>query len=78
MSSSPLSSGEADPAPSDSALENELRRIVAQIYKSGKYDELTVNGVRIAAQENLGLRDGFFKEKGWKVKSKEIIEDEAV
>ena len=74
MSDSSLS----DNAPDDTVLEKELRQVVAHIYRNGKTDELTVNGVRNTAQDNLGLREGFFKGAGWKERSKAIIEEEAV
>ncbi|KAI4151152.1 MAG: hypothetical protein LQ340_003672 [Diploschistes diacapsis] len=73
MSDSSLSA-----SPDDAVLEQGLRQIVGELYDSGNLDDLTVNGVRIAAQENLGLRKGFFKEADWKERSKAIIEDEAV
>ena len=74
MSESSLS----DSRPDDAVLEQELRQIVRQIYKAGNLEELTVKRVRTAAEKNLGLEDGFFKESQWKVKSKAIIEAEAV
>ena len=74
MSDSSLS----EPVPDDTVLEQELRQIVRQIYKAGNLEELTVKRVRTAAEKNLGLDDGFFKESQWKDKSKAIIENEAV
>ena len=74
MSDSSLS----DADPDDAVLEQELRQVVARIVDSGKLEDLTVNGVRAAAQDNLGLHKGFFKEVGWKDKSKAIIESEVV
>ena len=74
MSESPLS----EDGPDDSILENELRQVVRNIYETGDLVELTVKRVRNAAEKNLDLRDGFFKESQWKDKSKAIIEAEAV
>ncbi|PKX91922.1 putative transcriptional regulator [Aspergillus novofumigatus IBT 16806] len=63
--------------PSDGALEKALRDAVAQIYRSGKMEELTVKRVRLAAERALGLEEGFFKgDSAWKAKSDQIIKDE--
>ncbi|GAB7346672.1 hypothetical protein MBLNU459_g1797t1 [Dothideomycetes sp. NU459] len=53
----------------DSKIEQTLRDIV----KSGNVDPVTVNGVRAAAEEQLGLPEGFFKSAAWKNKSKDVI-----
>ena len=74
MSESSLS----DTGPDANILEQELRQVVVRIFESGNLEELTVNGVRNAAQDSLGLRKGFFKEADWKDKSKAIIESEVV
>ena len=74
MSESSLS----DNGPDDTILEQELRQVVGRIFKSGNLEELTVNGVRNAAQDSLGLRKGFFKEADWKERSKTVIENEVV
>lgn len=77
---SPLSSPPASPSatPSDAILEQGLRDAITSICDSERFDELTVNGIRIAAQAKLGLREGFFKEGEWKGRSKRLIEDEVV
>lgn len=65
--------------PSDQAQENSLRETVAEIFKSGNMDELTVKRVRLAAEAKLGLPAGHFKSTGvWKMRSEEIIKDEVV
>ena len=75
MSDSSLS----DPAaPDDSVLELELRKIVQHIYETGNLEQLTIKRVRAAAESNLELEDGFFKQPSWKDRSKTIIEAEAV
>jgi hypothetical protein len=69
----------APSAPSDEALEQSLRDIVAAIFKSGNMDELTVKRVRLAAESSLGLTAGYFKSTDvWKMRSEEIIKDEVV
>jgi hypothetical protein len=65
-------------SPPAKALEDELRRVVKDICRSGDLSELTVKRVRAAAERNLGLREGFFKEPAWKARSKAFIEAEAV
>ena len=74
MSESSLS----DTGPDANILEQELRQVVVRIFESGNLEELTVNGVRNAAQDSLGLRKGFFRAADWKDKSKAIIENEVV
>ena len=74
MSDSSLS----DTAPDDNVLELELRQVVRGIHAKGNFEELTVKRVRAAAEKNLALKEGFFKEQRWKDISKNIIEDEAV
>ena len=64
--------------PDDDTLEMELRQVVRSKYAAGKLEELTVRRVRAAAEKNLSLSDGFFKESEWKDRSKSIIEFEAV
>lgn len=69
----------APAAPSDDALEKALRDAVAEVYKSGKMEELTIKRVRLAAEKSLGLDGGFFKgDSNWKAKSEEVIKDEVV
>lgn len=55
----------------DSKIEQTLRDIV----KAGKIDSVTINNVRTAAEEELGLPQGFFKSTEWKTKSKDIISE---
>ncbi|KAB8226840.1 putative transcriptional regulator [Aspergillus alliaceus] len=62
---------------SDNALEKALRDAVAKVYKSGAMEELTVKRVRLAAEKELGVEEGFFKaSRDWKSKSDQIIKDE--
>ncbi|PYH75760.1 putative transcriptional regulator [Aspergillus uvarum CBS 121591] len=75
-SESELAAGRPD-IPSDDALEQALRDTVAEIYKSGKLEELTVKRVRLATEKALKLDEGFFKTQGdWKARSKEVIRDQ--
>ncbi|KAH8426838.1 putative transcriptional regulator [Aspergillus melleus] len=63
-------------APSDDALEKALRDTVAEIYKTGNMEELTVKRVRLAAEKSLELEPGFFKaDDAWKAKSEQIIRE---
>ncbi|KAF9892952.1 hypothetical protein FE257_000544 [Aspergillus nanangensis] len=63
--------------PSNDVLEKALRDATANIYKSGKMEELTVKRVRLAAEKALELEEGFFKANNtWKSKSDRIIKDE--
>jgi hypothetical protein len=65
--------------PSDDRLEKALRNTVANIFRTGKLDELTVKRVRLATETALGLEEGFFKaHEEWKTRSDQIIKDEAV
>ncbi|KAI9376264.1 hypothetical protein BJX61DRAFT_538962 [Aspergillus egyptiacus] len=76
------SESEPDPSdaprqPSDEELEKALRHVVANIYKTGNTEELTVKRVRLAAEKALQLEEGFFKTNGdWKARSDQIIKDE--
>lgn len=75
MSDSSLSDG----PPSDATLEQALRQAVQNVYKTGDLEQLTVKRIRKAAEEDLDLQDGYFKEDTvWKDKSKAIIESEVV
>jgi hypothetical protein len=57
--------------PSDAILEKTLRDIV----RKAEVDPITVKRVRTAAEERLGLDEGFFKSHDeWNEKSKDIIE----
>ena len=53
----------------DKTIENTLREIV----REGQVDPVTVNNVRTAAEERLGLAPGFFKNGEWKSRSKDVI-----
>lgn len=65
--------------PSDDRLEKALRDTVANIFRTGKLEELTVKRVRLATENALGLDEGFFKaHKEWKTRSDQIIKNEAV
>ncbi|KAE8153989.1 hypothetical protein BDV25DRAFT_136358 [Aspergillus avenaceus] len=75
------SEAESDPetpsVPSDDALEKALRDVVAEIYKTGNMEELTVRRVRNAAEKALQVEEGFFKgDSTWKSKSDQVIKDE--
>lgn len=74
MSDSSLS----DAPPSDQVLEHALRHAVQVVYKTGDLEELTVKRMRKAAEGELELQEGFFKEPEWKDRSKAIIENEVV
>lgn len=65
--------------PSDKQLDKALRDVVADTFKSGKTDELTVKRMRLAAEKALGIEEGFFRgDDVWKVKSDQIIKEEVV
>lgn len=75
MSESSLS----DVIPSDGVLEQALRRAVQLAHKRGDLEAITVKRMRKAAEEDLDLQDGFFKQdQTWESKSKRIIIAEAV
>ncbi|KAL4810117.1 hypothetical protein BDV18DRAFT_130315 [Aspergillus unguis] len=68
---------QAPPQPSDKQLESALRKTVADIFKTGKTEELTVKRVRLAAEKTLQIEEGFFKSNAdWKTRSDQIIKDE--
>ncbi|KAL2838744.1 hypothetical protein BJX68DRAFT_248538 [Aspergillus pseudodeflectus] len=76
-SDSELELSDVPSQPSDKQLEKALRDAVAQIYKTGKMEELTVKRVRLAAEKALQLEEGYFKRNGeWKARSEQIIKDE--
>jgi len=76
MSDSDLSDAPSGKIPSDTTLENSLRREVVINFKSG---ELTVNMIRKLSEQDLGLDGGFYiNHPYWKVESKRIIKDETV
>lgn len=65
--------------PSDAVLEKGLRDAVANIFKSGNRDDLTVKRMRLATEKALSLPDDFFKgHTRWKEESARVIKDEAV
>lgn len=65
--------------PSVAKMEKALRDAVAEVFRSGKMEELTVKRVRMAAEQALGLTEGFFKgDTEWKGESDRIIKDEVV
>lgn len=64
--------------PSNAAVENAIRDVVIAIHKAGNDDELTVNHVRSAAEEKLGLGAGFLKQDEWKNASKTLIKEAVV
>lgn len=74
MSDSELS----DAPPSDDILEQELRQVVRDTYKTGNLEDLTVKRVRLAAEKSLRLPEGFYKSDAWKTRSKDLIESEVV
>lgn len=60
--------------PPDAVLSKKLREIVIAIHKSGNTDDLTVKRVRMRAEKELGLDEGFFKtNSSWKRRSQEEI-----
>jgi hypothetical protein len=75
-----MSDSEGDASiPDDSQIEGTLRAIIARIYKSGHHDDLTVKRVRTAAEEQIDLPEGFFKQSSdWNERSKTVITDEVV
>ncbi|KUL84559.1 hypothetical protein ZTR_08734 [Talaromyces verruculosus] len=77
-SSDEEASDSSNSIPSDDRLEKALRNTVANIFRTGKLEELTVKRVRLATETALGLEEGFFKaHEAWKTRSDQIIKDEA-
>lgn len=77
MSDSELSEASSVSVPPDFELENSLRREVNRLTANG--EETTVRVVRAASEQKLGLPDGFYKGHAvWKVKSKDIVQDQFV
>ena len=65
--------------PTEFELGNSLRKTVADIFRQGTIDTMTVNSVRIDAEKGLGLEAGFYNTHAtWKAESKRIIKDEIV
>lgn len=62
--------------PSDDKIEQTLRDTVANLFASGKSEEITVKRVRTIAEEKLGLPQDFLKSQDWKARSNTIIHDE--
>jgi len=63
--------------PSDPELEQALRRQVREALKKGQDDaSITVASMRKAAEEALGLEEGFYKRnEKWKEESKRIVHE---
>lgn len=75
MSDSSLSSA----IPSHAILEQALRDAVQLVYKNGNLEDLTIKRMRTAAEQDLNLEEGFFKnDTKWKDESKSIIQSEVV
>lgn len=65
--------------PPDAKLGQALRDVVEDTFKRNDHDALTVKRIRTAAEEKLGLEQGFFKSSSrWNATSKEIIAGEVV
>jgi len=77
MSDSELSEASAIPIPPDHELEKTLRDEVVDAQKNDI--EYTVNSIRTASEEKLGLDKGFYKNSAeWAQRSKDIIKDQTV
>ena len=77
MSDSELSEASHTPVPPDNEIEESLRREVTRATKAG--GDITVNLMRKASEGKLGLPDGFYKSHDiWKVKSKDVVQDQLV
>ncbi len=77
MSDSELSQPSTTPAPPDHELEKSLRREVAKAHKAEL--DYSVNDIRAASEEKLGLQQGFYKNHGeWAKRSKDVIKDQIV
>jgi hypothetical protein len=65
--------------PSEDTITQKLRDVVIAIHKTAKPEDLTVKRVRVRAEKELSLPDGFLKKDSvWKQKSQDIIRDAAV
>ena len=64
--------------PSDDKIEQTLRDAVANLFASGKSEEITVKRVRTIAEEKLSLPQDFLKGQDWKARSNTIIHNEVV
>ncbi|KAF1979657.1 hypothetical protein BU23DRAFT_548858 [Bimuria novae-zelandiae CBS 107.79] len=69
-----MSDSETD-MPSVTAVSDAIRDVVISLYKAGDEDALTVNGVRIGAEQKLGVSAGFLKKADWKDNSKRLIKE---
>jgi hypothetical protein len=77
MSDSELSEPSTTPAPPDHELEKSLRREVVKAHEAKL--EYSVNYIRTASEEKLGLQEGFYKSHGgWTKRSKDVIKDQMV
>lgn len=73
-----MTSPMTSPPLSDAAIAQQLRHTVKSIFNSGLLEELTVKRVRAAAENSLGLGDGYLKQAAWKDRSKALIEEAVV
>lgn len=65
--------------PRNARIEKQLRDVVASIFHSKNFDNLTLKKVRATTEQALNLPDEFFKSDGkWNSRSKTIIKDEVV
>lgn len=65
--------------PADSTLEKQIRAEVRKRFKAGTEVSMTINQIRQAAEESLGLDSGFYAgHSKWKAESKRIVHDEMV
>lgn len=77
MSDSELSEASSDLAPSDYDLEKSLRQEVTKAHKAGI--EFSVNSIREASEQKLGLRKDYFRNhETWAKRSKDVIKDQMV
>lgn len=77
MSDSELSEVSTTPLPPDHEIEKSLRHEVVNAQKNDI--EYTVNSIRTASEEKLGLTKGFYKNSAeWVQRSKDIIKDQSV
>lgn len=69
----------SDTLPDKADIEKALRDVVKEAYEAGELETLSANAARAAAEEKLGLDDGFLKaDQYWKGRSKEIIQETLV
>ncbi|KIW37435.1 uncharacterized protein PV06_10475 [Exophiala oligosperma] len=75
MSDSELSEASSDLAPSDRDLEKSLRQELTKAHKAGI--EFSVNSIREASEQKLGLRKDYFRNhETWAKRSKDVIKDQ--